>query len=190
MLPSEAGFVKAEFEGPDIVVYLKNSKMLYENETIIRSIASAIKKKLIVRSDSALAHASGKGEGADRGHGAERGRHKGSIRFVPEFSEVYIEALKPGLVIGKGGSTLKSIAMQTRLDSEDTEDPDDEQRDHTRVRQLMFTESDFRKKFLMNIGKSINTAHRKERMVQGHRARRLSGRWEGAACFWKRPIRT
>ena len=26
MLPAEAGFVKAEFEGPDIVVYLKNTK--------------------------------------------------------------------------------------------------------------------------------------------------------------------
>ena len=33
---------------------------------------------------------------------AEAGVSEG-IRFVPDFCEVYIEALKPGLVIGKGG---------------------------------------------------------------------------------------
>ncbi len=40
-----------------------------------------------------------------------------SIKFLPEFSEVYIDALKPGLVIGKGGGTLKAIASPDKLDT-------------------------------------------------------------------------
>ena len=51
MLPAEAGFVRIEFEGPDIVVVLKNSKVVYADENIVRNIAASIKKKLIMRSD-------------------------------------------------------------------------------------------------------------------------------------------
>ena len=51
MIPPSAGFVKAEFEGPDIVVYMKNAKVLYEDDSIVRSIASSIKKKLVIRNE-------------------------------------------------------------------------------------------------------------------------------------------
>ena len=51
MLPAEAEFVKAEFEGPDIVIYLKNAKAVYQDDAIVRGIASSVKKKLIIRSD-------------------------------------------------------------------------------------------------------------------------------------------
>ena len=53
MLPSSVGFIKAEFEGPDIVIYLKNAKSVYKDDTVIKDIAVEIKKKIIVRSDSA-----------------------------------------------------------------------------------------------------------------------------------------
>ena len=51
MLPSEAEFVKAEYEGPDIVIYLKNAKAVYQDDMIVRGIASSVKKKLVIRSD-------------------------------------------------------------------------------------------------------------------------------------------
>jgi hypothetical protein len=154
MLPSEAGFVKAEFEGPDIIVYLKNSKIIYENETIIRGIASAIKKKIVVRSDSSALMPPEEAKSLIEGI-VPKEAVIASIRFVPEFSEVYIEALKPGLVIGKGGSTLKSIGMQTRWSPKILRTPTMSCETVTKVRQLFFSETDFRKKFLIGLGKSI-----------------------------------
>jgi predicted metal-dependent RNase len=51
MLPPEAEYTKAEFEGPDIVVYMRKVSELYKDDSIIRNIATSIKKKLIIRSD-------------------------------------------------------------------------------------------------------------------------------------------
>jgi hypothetical protein len=165
MLPSEAEFVKAEFEGPDIVIYLKNAKAVYQDDAIVRSIASAIKKKLIIRSDES--------------HLMEPEKAKemitslvpveaiiANIKFMPKFSEVYIEAMKPGLVIGKGGSTLKNISMQTGWCPKVLRTPTMSSDTITGVRQLMFNEEDFRKKFLTNVGRQINRVITKSEWVK------------------------
>jgi hypothetical protein len=167
MLPEEAGFVKAEFEGPDIVLYLKNTRLLYENESIIRSIASAIKKKLVIRSESSLLMAPEKAkEIIEQTVPKEAVISENGIRFMPEFSEVYIEALKPGLVIGKGGSTLKSIAIQTHWTPKVLRTPTMSSDVIAGVRQLMFSESEFRKKFLLGIGNKINTVIEKSEWLK------------------------
>ncbi len=155
MLPSEAGFIKAEFEGPDIIIYLKNAKALYENEGIVRSIATSIKKKLVIRSEVSVLMPKAKAEEMIRSI-VPPDAVINSVKFVEEFSEVYIEALKPGLVIGKGGSTLKAIAMGTNWTPKVLRMPTMESATLSRVRQLMFNEADFRKKFLVGVGKHIN----------------------------------
>lgn len=155
MMPSSAGFVKAEFEGPDIVVYLKNAKVIYEDDSVVRSIASSIKKKLVIRSEvNALI-------GKQRAEEIIRQLVPidaviNNMKFIDDFSEVYIEALKPGLVIGKNGSTLKAIAMQTNWTPRVLRTPTMESDTLSRVRQLMFNEAEFRKKFLIGVGKQIN----------------------------------
>lgn len=155
MVPVSAGFVKAEFEGPDIAVYLKHTRALYEDETIVRSIAASIKKKLVIRSEINSLMAKPKAEGIIRELvPADAGIN--SIKFADEFSEVYIEALKPGLVIGKNGSTLKSIAMETSWTPKVLRTPTMNSDTLTRVRQLIFNEAEFRKKFLVGVGKHIN----------------------------------
>ncbi len=157
MLPAGAGFVKAEFEGPDIIVYLKSSRIVYEDEVIIRGIASSIKKKLIVRSDSSALMPPEKAKELIEST-VPKEAIIANIRFVPEFSEVYIESLKPGLVIGKGGATLKSIAMQTGWSPKILRTPTMSSETITKVRSLFFGEADFRRKFLLNLGKNINRA--------------------------------
>ena len=155
MIPSGAGFVKAEFEGPDIVVYLKNPKVVYEDEGVVRSIASSIKKKLVIRSEINSLLGKPKAEEIIRSL-VPKDAGINSIKFVDEFSEVYVEAMKPGLVIGKNGSTLKSIAMETNWTPKVLRTPTMSSDTLTRVRQLMFNEAEFRKKFLIGVGKQIN----------------------------------
>jgi uncharacterized protein len=155
MMPSGAGYVKSEFEGPDIVIYLKNPKVLYEDENVIRSIATSIKKKLIIRSEINSLLGKPKTEEIIRSL-VPSDAVINNIKFIDEFSEVYIEALKPGLVIGKNGTTLKAIAMQTNWTPRVLRTPTMDSATLTRVRQLMFNEADFRKKFLVGVGKHIN----------------------------------
>ncbi len=156
MLPQEAGFVKADYEGPDIAVYLKNPGAAYQNENIIKSIASAIKRKVILRGDSsALMNPKEAAEVIKSLVPAEA--RLGNIRFVPEFGEVYIESLKPGLVIGKNGSMLKAITIRTGWVAKMLRTPTMNSDTINGVRGLMFTESSFRKKFMLGIGKKINS---------------------------------
>ncbi len=155
MLPGEVAFQKAEFEGPDIVIYVKNPKAVYQDDYIIRNIAASIKKKLIVRGDSSVLMEPEKAlEIIKQIVPQEAGIS--NIRFLPEFCEVYIEALKPGLVIGKGGSVLKGIAAQTNWTPKALRTPTMHSETITGVRNLMYNEADFRKKFLTGIGKNIN----------------------------------
>ena len=156
MIPEEAGFEKVEFEGPDIVVYMKKPKVLYQDDTIIRNIAATIKKKIIIRSvASALMNPEEAQKKIEELVPKEAGIT--SIRFVQDFGEVYIDSMKPGLVIGKGGSTLKEIAMQTGWLAKTLRTPTMNSDTITGVRKLMFNESAFRKKFMMGLGKKINT---------------------------------
>jgi hypothetical protein len=155
MLPKEAGFVKAEFEGPDIVIYVKNIKMVYSDDTVIRGIASSIKKKLVIRSDESSLMAPEKAKPIIEGIIPPEAVVAG-MRFMPRFSEIYIEAMKPGLVIGKGGMTLKRIAMETGWTPKVLRTPTMSSEVISGVRQLMFNEEDFRKKFLGKVGKDIN----------------------------------
>lgn len=155
MLPGDVGYIRGEFEGPDIVVYVKNPKKVYEDDFVIRNIAASIKRKLIVRSDSAGLMAPEKAlEIIKQLVPAEA--VVSSVKFAPEFCEVYIDALKPGLVIGKGGSTLKAIASQTNWAPKTLRTPTMQSDTITRIRQLLFNESEFRKKFLASVGKNIN----------------------------------
>jgi hypothetical protein len=155
MLPRDAGYVKSEFEGPDIVVYIKNPKVMYLDDSIVRNIAAHIKKKLIIRSESSSLMAPEKALETIKSL-IPKEAVVSYIKFVPEFSEVYIEALKPGLVIGKGGSVLKSIASQTNWTPKVLRTPTMHSSTIDGIRQLMFNEVDFRKKFLAGVGKNIN----------------------------------
>ncbi|MCX8184149.1 MAG: beta-CASP ribonuclease aCPSF1 [Sulfolobales archaeon] len=50
-LPSEAQVTKVEFEGPEVVVYVRNVSFILEKEENIKALAKAIKKRVVVRVD-------------------------------------------------------------------------------------------------------------------------------------------
>ncbi|MEM3781546.1 MAG: beta-CASP ribonuclease aCPSF1 [Candidatus Micrarchaeaceae archaeon] len=157
LLPKEAEATKIVFEGPDIAVYVRNISAIYGNEQLIRSISAAIKKKIIVRSDpSALLDAEESEKKIREIVPAEAGIPESGIKFAKEFSEVYIEAEKPGIAIGKGGSTLVRIAQETKWVPRVLRVPTMHSDVVSGVRQLMFSEQEFRKKFLLGLGKKIN----------------------------------
>lgn len=154
IMPKECEVSKIEPEGLSMVIYLKNIEAFYKTETLIKELAGAIKKKVTIRSDPSILMP------VDRAKKTiasliptEAGvKH---ITFVPEMSEVHIEALKSGLVIGKGGSLLKEIMLKTKWSPVVIRAPTMPSVTLDGVRKINIVEAPARKKFLVDIGKKI-----------------------------------
>ncbi|MFH1545228.1 MAG: beta-CASP ribonuclease aCPSF1 [archaeon] len=111
-LPPETGITSVEMEGPEVAIYTKNPKAFFENENYVAKIAFDLKKRINIRTDKSLLIEEEKArkkleEIIPEGAGVKE------VYFNTPFSEVVIEAIKPGLVIGKGGQTSKEIILQT-----------------------------------------------------------------------------
>ena len=113
LLPKDCILTKVEFEGPQIVLYLKNIRAFYTDNNLITKIAARIRKKILLRCDSSELMPEGEAlEAIKKLIPVEAGVKE--VRFDPNFNEVWIEALKPGLVIGKEGSVLKNILINSQ----------------------------------------------------------------------------
>ena len=154
IMPKECEVSKAEPEGLSTIIYIKNINAFYSNDQLIRQLASALKKKVTIRVDPAYLMEPEKAkQKIETLLPAEAGIR--SIRFVPEMCEVRIEALKPGLVIGKGGSFLKQIMLETKWAPVAVRAPTMPSVTLDGIRKIEVMDAAERKKFLVNIGKKI-----------------------------------
>ena len=154
IMPKDCEVTKSEPEGLATVIYIKNIRAFYSNDQLIRQLAGALKKKVTIRVDpSALMGVEDAKRLIESAIPQEAGIR--SIRFVPEMCEVHIEALKPGLVIGKGGSVLKDIMLRTGWAPMAIRAPTMPSVTLDGVRKIAVAEAAERKKFLINIGKKI-----------------------------------
>lgn len=153
-MPKECEVTKTEPEGLATVIYIKNIKAFYESEHLIKNLANALKKKVLIRVDpSALSDMESTKRFIEQTVPKEAEIR--SIHFSPEFSEVFIESLKPGLVIGKGGSVLKEIMLSTSWAPISVRAPTMPSVTLDGVRKSIIADAVERKKFLVNLGKEI-----------------------------------
>ncbi|MFA4946508.1 MAG: beta-CASP ribonuclease aCPSF1 [Candidatus Micrarchaeia archaeon] len=154
VLPVECGLTKVEPEGPQIVIYLKNIRVFYEDESLVTRLASRVRKKVLLRVDSSMLKDP---ELALKEVTAMIPVEAGvqSVRFDPEFNEVVIEALKPGLVIGKGGMMLKNIILSTGWSPRVLRSPTSPSEVERALRGAILKVSKERKKFLTGLGKKM-----------------------------------
>lgn len=156
VLPPECEFTKLEVEGPQVVLYLKNLKAFYDDEHLITKIASKVRKKVMLRTDSSSLMPPVQAiEKLKAFIPPEAGVQE--TRFDPVFNEVVIEALKPGLVIGKGGVVLKSIILETGWSPRVLRSPTSPSEIEKGIRSMLLNNSEDRKKFLNNVGKKMFT---------------------------------
>ena len=180
LLPPGCELTKIEIEGPDIVIYIKGIDKFYELDNPIKTIAIAIKKKIIVRADMADILPPDQAEPKIKELIPETAGVE-SIKFCPEFHEVWIEAMKPGVVIGKGGMTLKSIIKSTGWVPRILRSPTLPSEIIKGVRASMLKESEARKKFLTKAGKKIFSVQQKTTWIK---VLALGGSKEvGRSCF-------
>jgi predicted metal-dependent RNase len=154
VLPKECELSKIELEGPQVVLYLKNIRAFYQDENLITKLAGRVRKKILLRSDAAVLMAPEKALPAIKSFIPE-GAGVAEIKFDPVFHEVVIEALKPGLVIGKGGSVLKSIILETGWAPRVLRAPTSPSEVEKAVRNSLIANAEDRKKFLNSLGKKM-----------------------------------
>lgn len=154
IVPSTVGVTDITPEGVDIVISVKNIREFYNSDQLIKRIASTIRKRVIVRSDpSQLADPDITTKAITEIVPVDAGVDK--VRFRPEFCEVWIEALKPGLVIGKNGVTMREIMVRTGWQPKILRTPTMASSVLAGIRSTLIKESPERKKFLSGIGKKI-----------------------------------
>lgn len=154
MVPPECKLSKVEAEGLDVVLYLKDIQAFYRSDQLIRKIAGTLRKRVIIRSDPTALKSQDEAARIVR-ELVPQEAGVSDVKFCPEFCEVRIEALKPGLVIGKGGQTLKAIIERTGWAPQVLRHPTMASSTVKGVRSTFLKEAAVRRKFLANLGRKI-----------------------------------
>ncbi|PSP49621.1 beta-CASP ribonuclease aCPSF1 [Halobacteriales archaeon QH_3_68_24] len=157
-VPGDVTITDVTYEGPELVVYTRDPKTFASNGNLIRNLASKLRKRITVRPDpSELSRPDEAREAIRRVIPEEAGVT--DLDFHEDTGEVVIEAQKPGMVIGRHGSTLREITQEVGWTPEVVRTPPIESSTVENVRNFLKQERDERRDTLERIGRQI---HREE----------------------------
>lgn len=154
-LPEEITISDVEFEGPVLVIYTKEPKKFADKGDIVRKLAKDLRKRIVVRPDpSVLADPETAVNMITKIVPEDAGVT--NHYFDADTGEVIIEAEKPGLVIGRHGSTLWEITKHIGWTPKVVRTPPIDSKIVKTIRQYMRSEREQRKEVLRNIGRMIH----------------------------------
>ncbi len=145
---------EAGFEGANIVLYTTNENFFKTGEGEIKKIVNEIKKRIELRADEKILLDPEKTEEEIKKIVPEEAEIT-EIIFDKHRSIVLIEAKKPGLVIGKQGSILEEIKKQTLWTPQIQRSPAIKSQIVKNIREVLYANNNYRRKFLNSIGKKI-----------------------------------
>ncbi len=157
-VPPNISVTGVKYEGPELVVYTRDPKKFAQNGELIRSLASKLRKRITVRPDPDVLSPPESAREAILGAIPEEAGVT-NLDFHEDTGEVVIEAEKPGLVIGRHGSTLREITQQAGWTPEVVRTPPIESSTVANVRNFLKQEREERRDILERVGRQI---HREE----------------------------
>ena len=174
---------EASFEGANIVLYTDNEKFFIEGEGEIKKIVNEIKKRIELRADETILLGKEKTEEEIRKIVSKEAEITNVI-FDVQRSIVVIEAKKPGLVIGKQGSVLEEIKKATLWSPQVQRSPSIKSQIVENIREVLYANNNYRRKFLNSIGKKIYKEWNPEKTDEWVRLTFLgSARQVGRSCL-------
>jgi len=175
--------VSANFEGANIVFYTSNKEFFLEGEAKIKEIVNKIKKRVELRADKEILLANEETEKIIKEIVPAEAEITNVI-FENYRSVVIIEAKKPGLVIGKMGSILQDIKKKTLWIPQVQRSPAIPSKITEDIREVLYQNNIFRRKFLDSIGQKIYKEWSPEKIDEWVRITFLgSGRQVGRSCL-------
>ncbi len=157
-VPADITVSDVTYEGPELVIYTPHPKRFARNGELIRNLAGKLRKRITVRPDPEALSAPKAAEGDIRSVIPDEAGIT-DLDFHQDTGEVVIEAEKPGMVIGRHGSTLREITKQVGWTPEVVRTPPIESSTVSNVRNFLKQERDERRDILERVGRQI---HREE----------------------------
>jgi len=153
-MPKEAEITRIEFEGPRLAIYVKNVVLLLEQSYVVTDIVNLLHKRVVIRSDPSIRVTEAEAEKLIKSS-IPQDAEITNITFDPSLGEVTIEAKKPGLAIGKDGSTLQEVIKTTSWRPRVLRAPPMPSKIVTSTRHILHSESEARNRILRDVGERI-----------------------------------
>jgi len=171
------------FEGANIIVYTTDTAFFKNGDSQIKEVVNNIKKRIELRADKSLLLPQDETEKKIRQILPVESEIT-QIIFDPQRSSVVIEAKKPGLAIGKGGSLLRNVKVETFWTPQVQRSPAIKSKITDKIREVLYMDNNYRKKFLNNIGEKIYKEWNPDKIEEWVRVTALGGgRQVGRSCF-------
>src|SRR2546426_11309421 len=154
VVPDHVEITQVDFEGPTIVIYTKNMEVFAESNDLVRQIAQQLRRRIVVRPDPSLLASQEDAEKVIREVIPAEAQITG-IYFETETGEVTIEALSPGMVIGRHGSVLNEIKKKIGWAPKVVRTPPIPSKTVEEIRQYLRSKHDERAQFLKQIGRRL-----------------------------------
>ncbi|KAB1192073.1 MULTISPECIES: beta-CASP ribonuclease aCPSF1 [Haloferax] len=154
-LPRDISVSDVKYEGPELVVYTRDPKKFAKNGDLIRKLASKLRKRITVRPDPDVLSDPREAEPKILDVIPEEAGVT-DLDFHVDTGEVVIEAQKPGMVIGRHGSTLREITQEVGWTPEVVRTPPIESSTVSNVRNFLKQEREDRRRILERTGRQIH----------------------------------
>ncbi|RZN62959.1 MAG: MBL fold metallo-hydrolase, partial [Methanonatronarchaeia archaeon] len=154
-IPNGITISDVEFEGPEVVIYTEDPRKFAKDGDIVRELAKKLRKRVTVRPNVKVLSDPEKAERKIKDIVPDDAGIS-NIYFDSEFGEATVEAEKPGLVIGKYGSTLREITENIGWTLKVIRKPPIETPIVQSVRQYIRAQSEERKEILKRVGRKIH----------------------------------
>ncbi len=173
----------ATFEGANIVLYTDNKEFFSKGEEKIKEVVNKIKKRIELRAEQGILTTQEDAEKEIRRIISQEAEIT-NIIFDIQRSVVIIEAKKPGMVIGKEGCVLQEIKQRTLWIPQVQRSPSIPSKITENIREVLYENNNYRKKFLNSIGKKIYRDWNPEKIEEWVRLTILGGgRQVGRSCL-------
>ncbi len=157
IVPASIEITTIEFEGSVVVIYTRNLEEFANNNDIVRQLAQGLRRRVAVRPDPSILADEKEAEEAIRGVIPEEAEVT-DIFFEPNTGEVTIEALAPGVAIGKHGAILNEIKRSIGWAPKVVRSPPIPSKTVKEIREYLRSVHDERKEFLKRVGNKVNRA--------------------------------
>jgi uncharacterized protein len=152
--PSDVNITSIEFEGPVVVIYTRDMEKFASNNDIVRQLAQGLRRRVAIRPDPSMLANPEEVEKRIREIIPEEAQIT-DIYFEDDTGEVTIEAIAPGLVIGKHGSILNEIKKEVGWAPKVVRAPPLPSKTVSDIRNYLRQISDERKAFLKKVGRKL-----------------------------------
>lgn len=165
-VPKGVNVSKVDFEGPELVVYTDSPRKFADDGSIVRNLAKSLRKRITIRPDSKVL--TPPEEAKERVEEiVPEGAGVTDTYFDPGRGELVVEAQKPGLVIGRYGSTLRDITKEIGWTVKVVRTPPIESRIIDEIRHFLLDSSEERQEILRRVGRNIHRdVHMKDDWVR------------------------